>query len=720
MSSNQINNNKIIIPAFFLINDFIKFLNYFCKKCSSSDNNEIYNLLDEIKQLLEKKDDLLNFEEIYNLFEKFIIEFFLFVGKNIGQIKKIEIIEFYFEEYRKDINKTVEKKFNQTITATDLYLCSLKEQKFDKENFENHLKVILVKINTQIKINHNNKIYIIKILFSFIIYEFIYKNKMLFEDKIGITDKVRDGNYKLLKKESDKFYKIKLIIESIKLAFEEYRSKRGDSKALQKFSSFIEFYCGQFRVKKNRNENFFNEYHMDYLFYIINIELFEKMFDQRVLSNTSLAEDVLIKRLKLLNYNGVSICKVLYYKKSTFSFLTVPVVLGSDAKYNELNNYIKSRNNEKKYIEFNKNYMLKNNDKLSLNKGFENAISQTAISQQFYCSLNQVDFLRDYTTTNAYCYFKSMCSYLLIFSDQYYKNRIYREEVERNSKILLEQTKSHQNFTPNLERSRNKLGYQSFKHAFERRSHQLFSSFSEKSKKTLTPMYSKPVLPITATAVQLRNPLNLLAGSDSINSVSNINATSSSSYISIKEENKNILEKKCEKLNSDLLNSVIAEIFQGKKILYNDSFVQVKKCLNNPKIIKCFLSFDKRFSFMEKEKINKLKLLWDNPKEFLKKEREILKKFFILELISSFKDDSCCSIDAFKRKCFIMVIVLDKTDNKKFINNLFKFDDKYFKIIEKSFKKVQGVDFEKLPNKKDLRLKEIIYYLIALFCSVQY
>jgi hypothetical protein len=67
-----------------------------------------------------------------------------------------------------------------------------------------------------------------------------------------------------------------------------------------------------------------------------------------------------------------------------------------------------------------------------------------------------------------------------------------------------------------------------------------------------------------------------------------------------------------------------------------------------------------------------------------------------------------------------MVIVLDKTDNKKFINNLFKFDDKYFKIIEKSFKKVQGVDFEKLPNKKDLRLKEIIYYLIALFCSVQY
>lgn len=720
MISNQINNSKIIIPTVFLINDFIKFLHYFCKKCSSSDKNEIYNLLDEIKRLLEKRDSLLNFDEIYDLFEKFIIEFFLFVGKNISQIKKIETIEFYFEEYLKDINKNLEKKFNQTIIATDLYLCSLKEQKFDKENFENHIKVSLVKINTQIKINHNNKIYIIKMLFSFIIYEFIFKNKMLFEDKIGITDKVRDGNYKPLNKESDKFYKIKLIIENIKLAFEEYRSKRGDSKALQKFSSFIEFYCGQFRVKKNRNENFFYEYHIDYLFYIINIELLEKMSDQRVLSNTSLAESVLIKRLKLLNYNGVSACKVLYYKKSKFSFLTVPVVFSSDAKYHEFNNYIESRNNEKKFIEFNKNYMLKNNDKLSLNKGLENAISQTSISMQFYCSLNQLDFLRDYTTTNAYCYFKSMCSYLLIFSEQYYKNRIYREEVERNSKILLEQINSHQNSTPNFERSRNKLGFQSFRHAFEKRSNQVFLSFREPSKKNFMPVSSKHLLPITGTAVQLRKPLNLLASSDSINIFSNINSISNLSNLSIKEESKNILEKKCEKLNSDLLNSVIAEIFQGKKIPFKDSCLQVKNFLNNPKIIKCFLSLNKRFSLMEKEKINKLKLLWDNPKEFLKKERKILKNFFIIELIASCKDDSFCSIDVFKRKCFIMAIVLDKTDNKKLINNLLKLDDKYFKIIKKSYEKVQGVDFEKLPNKKDLRLKEIIYYLIALFCSIQY
>ncbi|WP_338635242.1 hypothetical protein [Spirobacillus cienkowskii] len=736
MSSNQINNNKIIIPAVFLINDFIKFLNYFCKKCAGSDKNEIYKLLDESKQLIEKKDNLLNFEEIYESFEKFIIEFFLFVGKNISIIKRIENIEFYFEEYRKDINLTLEKQFKETVIATDLYLCSLKEQKFDKENFENHLKVSLVKINTQININHNNKIYIIKMLFSFIIYEFIFKNKMLFEDEIGITDKVRDGNYKLLKKESDKFSKIKLIIEAIKLAFEEYRAKRGDSKALQKFSSFIEFYCGQFRFKENRNENFFNEYHIDYLFYIINIELLEKMSNQRVLSNTSLAEDFLIKRFKLLNYNGVSGCKVLYYRKSTFSFLTVPVVLSADAKNHEFNNYIESRNNEKKYIEFHKNYVLKNNDKLSLNKGFENAISKTSISKQFYCSLNQLDFLRDYTTTDAYCYFKSMCSYLLIFSNQYYKNRIYREEVERNLKIFLEQKNSHQNSTHSFERSRNKQGFQSLRNPIEKISRQFFSSFRE-PKATSTPVFSRPVLPITATAVQPHKPLNLFTRTESINSISSVNsyskennpfaintfqnhASNSTNFGSIKNENKNILEQKCEKLNSDLLNSVIAEIFQGKKIPYKDSFLQIKYFLKNPKIIKCFLSLKERCYFMEKAKINKLKLLWDNPKEFLKKEREIVKKFFILELITSCQDNSFCTIDAFKRKCFIMIIVLDKTDNKKFINNLFKSEDKYYQIIDKSFEKVKGVDFEKLPNNKNARSIEIIYYLIAILCSIEY
>ncbi|RDB36300.1 MAG: hypothetical protein DCC88_05850 [Spirobacillus cienkowskii] len=706
MDSEQINNNRIFVPGDFLLNDFLGFFGFFCGKFSASNKDELCMILNDIKskifnQVSKNKDFFLNFEEIYNLFETFIIKIFPIVSLNI---KKIESIELIFVDYSKKIDSDLEKDFRVLLCSSELYLQSIIEGKnkdvkvtSDKENFENHVNVNLFEINNQIKIKHNNKIYIIKMMFSYIISEFIFKNKDLFEVEFRVNNKIRNYSFNFLKEETDKFFKVRLIINSIKLAFEEYKSKRGEVMALQKFSNFIEKYYGGFKFKENRNEKFFYEYHIDYLFYIINTELLKKMSDYRVLSNKSLAEEVLIKRLKLLNYNGANICKLLYFKKSTFSFLSlsIPVVFSSNSNCNELNNYIEFEKNKNKFIDYHTKFLLKNYGNARLMKDFK-----TTIEKKFYVSLNRESFFSDINKNGQY-YFKKLYSILLIFSNDYNKNCIYRED-EKSNKILSEQTNSSKNLINHFDRKRNISVFQSLKITQEyKKIDRLFSSFREGAKRGVK--VSQPI----QVPMQIAKPSGFL--SSSVNSIKSLPQNS--------QKKENISGDFLKQKNLELLNSVVAEIFQGKKLYYpNDPLKKVRNFLNNYKIVICMVCLEKRCSLLEEAKINKLRLLWDNPGEFLKKDRDTLKKFFAFELISAWKDRSLCSLEDFKRKCLIMVIILDK---KKLKINLFRIDNKYYNIIEKSCEKIKSVNFEELPSKKDVRLIDIIYYLIAIFFEIK-
>jgi hypothetical protein len=211
-----------------------------------------------------------------------------------------------------------------------------------------------------------------------------------------------------------------------------------------------------------------------------------------------------------LNYNGANICKLLYFKKSTFSLLSlsIPVVFSSNSNCNELNNYIEFEKNKNKFIDYHTKFLLKNYGNARLMKDFK-----TTIEKKFYVSLNRESFFSDINKNGQY-YFKKLYSILLIFSNDYNKICIYRED-EKSNKILSEQTNSSKNLINHFDRKRNISVFQSLKITQEyKKIDRLFSSFREGAKRGVK--VSQPI----QVPMQIAKPSGFL--SSSVNSIKSL------------------------------------------------------------------------------------------------------------------------------------------------------------------------------------------------------
>ncbi|WP_397601221.1 hypothetical protein [Silvanigrella sp.] len=82
--------------------------------------------------------------------------------------------------------------------------------------------------------------------------------------------------------ETNRIKKISSILNAIEKAFNQYLLLRGPKIALEKFNSFFEEKSPNgFKLKKDRNLKYFMDYHEEYLYYLINTELFCTLFKLR-------------------------------------------------------------------------------------------------------------------------------------------------------------------------------------------------------------------------------------------------------------------------------------------------------------------------------------------------------------------------------------------------------------------------------------------------------
>ena len=116
-------------------------------------------------------------------------------------------------------------------------------------------------------------------------------------------------------REINRIEKITKIMYAIEKSFIEYANLNSIEKAIKKFKNFIELNQKAkqgYQFKENRNLSFFIFYHQDFLYKIINTELFEHLSNLKcysLIKNFSNSESILINNLNSLTYDKILVKK---------------------------------------------------------------------------------------------------------------------------------------------------------------------------------------------------------------------------------------------------------------------------------------------------------------------------------------------------------------------------------------------------------------------------
>ncbi|WP_397600628.1 ankyrin repeat domain-containing protein [Silvanigrella sp.] len=258
------------------------------------------------------------------------------IGKNkISKENLILSFSMYFNSLEKKMDNNINNKTFQNIKKQDAYndLKILFETDEGRQELLNEINSDINNIRNFIEIEKEKSKYSHSLVMSILIFiilntEYIIKsinrkNLIFLNEKKEIITldfqeliiSLYNKTFELYTREINRIEKINKILNAIEKSFLDYKNLKGMSNAIKKFGNFIELNPKinlGYQFKENRNLSFFIFYHQNFLYKIINEELFTHMSNLRYYSlfkKFSNSEFILMQNLNSLTYKKILVKK---------------------------------------------------------------------------------------------------------------------------------------------------------------------------------------------------------------------------------------------------------------------------------------------------------------------------------------------------------------------------------------------------------------------------